>query len=148
MERLKNYFMDHPGKINLGLLAIRVVIGFSMAAFHGWGKITSPENWERLGGNMKLMGIGFAPQFWGFMAGFAEFVCSILLILGLFFRPATTLLAFTMVMAVWFHMSLPAENPSSGLKGASHALELCAIYIGLWFTGPGKFSLMPGIKKV
>tara|TARA_B100000029_G_scaffold516620_1_gene631845 strand:+ start:74126 stop:74548 length:423 start_codon:yes stop_codon:yes gene_type:complete len=139
--------MDHPGKMNFGLLIIRIIVGFSMAAFHGWGKITAPDKWVAIGGNMKLIGITFLPGFWGFMAGFAEFFCSILLILGLFFRPATTLLAITMILAVLRHLSLPTGDPGSGLSGASHAMELGAIYIALWFTGPGKYSLMPGIKK-
>ena len=146
MNRLKCFLMNNLGMTDLGLLIIRIVIGFSMAAFHGWGKISNPERWAAIGGNMELIGISFLPAFWGFMAGFAEFFCSILLMLGLFFRPAATLLALTMLMAMLRHLSLPADDPGSGLSGASHAMELCAIYIALWFTGPGKYSLMPGRK--
>ncbi len=147
MDKLHCFLMDHPGKKDVGLLIVRIVIGFSMAAFHGWGKISSPDRWAAIGGNMELIGISFLPAFWGFMAGFAEFVCSILLMLGFFFRPAATLLALTMLLAMLRHLSLPVDDPNSGLNGASHAMELCAVYLALWFTGPGKYSLMPGTRR-
>lgn len=147
MHRIVCFLTKNLGMTDLGLLIIRIVIGFSMAAFHGWGKISNPERWAAIGGNMELVGISFLPAFWGFMAGFAEFVCSILVIFGVFFRSATTLLTLTMLLAMLRHLSLPADDPGSGLNGASHAMELCAIYIALWFTGPGKYSLMPGTMK-
>ena len=147
MNRLMCFLTKNLGMTDLGLLIIRIVIGFSMAAFHGWGKISNPERWAAIGGNMELVGISFLPAFWGFMAGFAEFVCSILVILGAFFRPATTLLAITMLLAMLRHLSLPEDNPGSGFSGASHAMELLAVYVALWFTGPGKYSLMPGTMK-
>ncbi len=141
MNLIKRCLLESCGKTDLGLLIIRVVIGFSMAAFHGMGKMFSPERWAAIGGNMELVGIGFLPAFWGFMAGFAEFFCSILLILGLFFRPATLLLALTMALAMLRHLTLPEGDPGAGFSGASHAMELLAIYVALWFSGPGKYSL-------
>ena len=95
---------------------------------------------EALGNHMGNLGITFAPAMWGFMAGFAEFVCSILLILGVLFRPAAALLAFTMFVAALRHLNLPAEDPASGWKGASHALELLAVYIRLFLAGPGRYA--------
>ena len=49
MNYLLNFIMDHPGKMNFGLLIIRIIVGFSMAAFHGWGKITAPDKWVAIG---------------------------------------------------------------------------------------------------
>jgi putative oxidoreductase len=122
---------------------IRALIGVSLLAFHGWGKITGgPETWERVGASMSNLGISFAPVFWGFMAAFAEAVCSTLLILGVFFRPAAALLAFTMLVAVIRHLSIPAGEPGAGWSGASHALELLAVYVGLLLTGAGRYALM------
>jgi putative oxidoreductase len=89
---------------------------------------------------MENLGIGFAPAFWGFMAAFAEFVCSILIILGVLFRPAVLTLAFTMLVAALHHLNLPPDNPGAGWGGASHALELLVVYVGLFLTGPGKFA--------
>jgi putative oxidoreductase len=84
--------------------------------------------------------VGFAPVFWGFMGAFAEFFCSILLILGVLFRPAALMLAFAMFVAMLMHLSLPPENPASGLTKGSHAMELMIIYVGLFLTGPGRYA--------
>jgi len=129
----------------LGLLILRVVIGTSMFLFHGLGKLQSgPEGWARTGSQMANLGITFVPVFWGFMAMLAESLGSVLLAIGLFFRPAAAMLAFTMVVATLRHLSLPADDPSAGWKGASHALELFGVYVALFLIGPGRFRLGPG----
>lgn len=126
---------------DFGLLLIRLGIGTSMFVFHGYDKITAgPETWTGLGGAVGNIGIHFVPIAWGFMAAFAESVCSILLVLGPLFRFATLLLAFNMFIAVTAHLNMPADNPNSGWLGASHALELMIVYLGLFFTGPGRFA--------
>lgn len=110
-----------------------------MLLFHGWGKlIGGPERWERVGGNMANLGITFAPQVWGFLAASAETFGSVLLITGILFRPAAVVLAFTMVVAVLRHLSLPVGQEGAGWEGASHALEFLTVYLALLFTGPGK----------
>lgn len=125
-----------------GLLLLRLLIGTSMATIHGYGKISGgPELWARIGGAMGNLGLHFFPTFWGFMAAFSEFFCSILLVLGLLFRPAAALLATTMLVAVVRHLNIPEGEPASGWSGASHALELFGVYATLFLTGPGRFSL-------
>lgn len=135
-----------PLSSDLGLLILRAGIGTTIAVFHGWDKMQGgPERWSRIGGAMSELGVTFLPAFWGFCAAFAEFGGSILLVLGLLFRPAAALLAFTMFVAALRHLGLPPENPNSGFAGASHALELLAVYVALFFTGPGKWSL--GLRR-
>ena len=130
---------------DFGLLLIRLGIGASMLIFHGYGKMTGgPERWEAIGGAMGNLGIDFVPVAWGFMAAFAETVGSILLVLGPLFRTATLLLAFNMFVAIMRHINLPAGEPGAGWEGASHALELLFVYLGLFFTGPGKFAAKLG----
>jgi len=125
-----------------GLLILRLGIGFSMVLSHGWGKITAgPGMWSGLGKQMTHVGIDFAPVFWGFMASFSEFFCSILIILGLFFRPAAGLLAFTMLVATLRHLNLPDDDPKAGWSGASHALELLTVYVTLIYAGAGRYAI-------
>ncbi len=127
---------------DLGLLLIRLGIGLNVLIFHGWGKIFGGvERWERIGGEMANLGIRFLPAFWGFMAAASESLGSVLLMLGLFFRPAAALLAFTMFVAAVRHLSLPPGTPGAGWGAASHAIELCAIFLGLFLLGPGRYSL-------
>ena len=139
---IKRLFSSEEISRDLGLLLLRLGVGLSVAVFHGYGKITGGvEAWTSIGGSMSNLNVEYYPVFWGFMAGFAEFVCSCLLILGVLFRPATFLLAFTMFVAAMHHLHLPADKPNAGWSGASHALELMSIYLCLMFTGPGKYSL-------
>lgn len=121
--------------LHTGLLILRIGIGISIF-FHGLPKITGgPETWTSIGGTMSLVGINFAPTFWGFMAAFAETVGGILFALGLFFRPATLLLIGTMVMAMIVHLSQGDDFMKYG-----HALDLLIVFVAALFTGPGKYS--------
>jgi len=135
---------------DVGLLVLRVGIGLSILILHGYGKISGgPTLWANVGGSMGNLGIDFAPTFWGFMAAFAEFFCSILLILGVLFRPAALLLAATMFVAMNVHLNLPPESPAAGWGRASHALDLMIVYVALFLTGPGRyaFSLILKARK-
>ncbi|RNI29638.1 DoxX family protein [Rufibacter immobilis] len=119
-----------------GLLLLRIGIGI-MFILHGWPKITGgPEMWAKVGGAMGTLGITFGATFWGFMASFAEAGGGLLLLLGLFFRPATLLMFFTMLVASYMHYT-----SGDGFAGYSHALEAAILFISLFFIGPGRYSL-------
>jgi putative oxidoreductase len=121
---------------NTGLLLLRIGIGI-MFILHGWPKMAGgPERWARIGANMQLLGIEFAPEFWGFMAAFAETVGGALLVLGFFFRPVLILLVITMLVAGMRHVSA-----GDGFGGYAHALEAAILFFSLFFIGPGKYSL-------
>lgn len=137
-----------PVSMDFGLLLLRVGIGACLIVFHGYDKITGgPERWTAIGSNMDVLGITFAPVFWGFMAAFAETVGALLLILGPLFRLMALMLVFNMFVAVMRHLSLPVENPGSGWSGASHALEYMIVFITLFFTGAGRFAFKLGRVK-
>lgn len=119
-----------------GLLLMRVGLGISFI-LHGAPKIFGgPEVWARVGAAMGHLGVNFNPSLWGFLAAFAEFGGGILFILGFLFRPAALLLAFTMGVATLMHM-----RTGDDFKTYSHALELCIVFVGLMFVGPGKLSI-------
>lgn len=121
---------------NTGLLLLRIGLGI-MFLTHGFPKMAGgPDGWEKLGGTMQVVGVNFAPTFWGFMAAFAETFGGFLLIVGLFFRPACLLLLITMIIAATMHLT-----KGDGLKTASHALEMAIVFVSLIFIGPGKFSV-------
>lgn len=122
---------------HVGLLLLRLGFGGMFAFAHGIGKITGgPEEWAKLGGVMKFLGMDFAPAFWGFMAAGSEFFGGILIMLGLLFRPAAGFLFCTMFVAASMHWGM-----GDSLGKASHAIENGIILISLLFIGPGKYSL-------
>lgn len=111
---------------NLGFLILRIGIGI-MFLLHGFPKLMGGiQTWEFLGSQMSAVGINFAPVFWGFMAAISESLGGLLLILGLFTRPAAFLMLFTMLIATLMHLT-----NGDGLKGASHAIELGIVFISL-----------------
>ena len=121
---------------NLGLFILRVGIGV-MFLTHGGPKLFGgPEKWEKVGMAIGNLGIHFLPVFWGFMAAASEFCGGICLILGLFVRPASALMMFTMIVATVMHL-----RGGDGLKGASHAVESGILFFSMIFIGAGKYSL-------
>jgi putative oxidoreductase len=119
---------------DFGLLLLRVGYGLSFAILHGYDKITGgTKTWEWLGSQMSVIGIDFLPVFWGFMAAFAEFVCALFLVIGFLTRPAALLLAFTMLIAILYHIS-------NG-EGFAHALEAFTVFVAFIVMGAGKYSL-------
>ncbi len=121
---------------NTGLLLIRIGLGI-MFFMHGYPKLLGgPDRWEGVGSAMGNLGVTFLPMFWGLLAALAETVGGICFLLGLFFRPVALALAFTMLVAALSHL-----DRGDGLKGASHAIELGVVFVGLAFLGPGKYSV-------
>lgn len=121
---------------DFALLVMRVGLGFMMV-MHGYPKLfAGPEKWGKLGGAMENLGITYAPEFWGFMAAFAETGGGVLLILGFLFRPAALLLFITMVVAAMKHL-----YGGDSLMDASHSIELGVVFLAMFILGPGKYSM-------
>lgn len=123
-------------RINLGLLFLRVGLGV-VFIIHGYPKLFGgPEQWSNVGGAMSNLGIdSFHPVF-GFMAGFAEFFGGIFLIFGLLTSPALILLIGTMIVALITQFAREA-----GFPGIAHPLSVGLVFIALFITGPGRFSI-------
>lgn len=120
---------------DLGLLALRVVAGLGMALGHGIKKLPPPEGFVK-----GVTGMGM-PAFLAWGATFAEFGGGLLLVIGLFTRPAAFLWIVTMSVALFgVHWKDPFAKQ-----------ELALLYgcIGLLFllAGPGRFAVDRLIKK-
>ena len=122
--------------VDLGLLVLRVGIGI-VFIFHGFPKlIGGVETWTHVGSTMSMIGINFAPAFWGFMAAFAEAIGGVFIILGLMHRPAALMLVFTMIVALIMHIT---SGDPFGIY--SNALKALIVFVALLITGPGKYSV-------
>jgi putative oxidoreductase len=130
MTAKANRFLDE------GLLILRIGLGV-MFLYHGGPKIIGgTEMWARIGIAAGNFGVTFWPTFWGLMSGIAEFGGGLCLILGLLFRPAMILLIINLAVAASTHFA-----GGQGLAGASHAIEDAIMFVGLFFIGPGRYSL-------
>lgn len=124
--RVKNY--SNP--INVGLLIVRVFTS-TMMLTHG-----GPKFMRLLDGNLKFgdpIGIGSELSF--ILVVFAEFFCSILIIIGLGTRLATIPLIITMLVA------LLIAHASDPILDHTNILAYLAGYIVLFVTGSGRYSV-------
>ena len=121
---------------DIGLLIMRVGIGI-MFMYHGWPKLMGGVvTWEKIGAAVGNFGITVYPVVFGFLAALSESLGGLILILGIFFRPACFFLLTVMVVAATMHL-----KSGDGLNVASHAIELGVVFLSLIFIGPGVYSL-------
>lgn len=121
-----------PASVDLGLLVLRLWIGLSMLLLHGWDKATG---YKGMGRFADPLGVGNEIS-WG-LAVFAELVCSVLLVIGLFTRFAA--LAGAITMAVAFFIVHRMVFP--GAAGGERAFIYLAGYVTILLAGPGRFAL-------
>jgi putative oxidoreductase len=120
------------------LLVIRLFWGFSFAQT-GWGKLTHVERTAAYFADLGLP----LPKLNALMAGSTECLGGVLLALGLFARPVSVPLIFTMLVA---YATADSEalhavfSDPDKFTGAAPFLFLLAAVIVLAF-GPGKLSL-------
>jgi putative oxidoreductase len=122
---------------SLGLFLLRLGIGSIYFLLHGLHKLEAgPALWSKLGQSVGLVGIHFSPVFWGFMASASEGIGGLLLVLGLFTRPAAFFLFCTMTVA-WLHL----HSTGVPLDKTTEPLEMACVFLGLLFVGPGRYSV-------
>ncbi len=129
---MKKFFYSEDN-IALGLLVLRIGIGLAFI-LHGFPKLF-------LGGAAGLAkglaATGIPGGIVGaYLAGIAEIVGGILLVLGLLTRPAGVVMAFNMLVALTFHLS-----KGDLFLTYSHAIESGIVFLALLISGAGKFSL-------
>jgi putative oxidoreductase len=122
-----------PRSADVALLVLRVWYGLSLFALHGWGKLTSFSAMAEKFPDP--LGIGHTPSL--LLATFAEGICSLLLVLGLFTRVAALAALVNLGVAFWLVHGHKLSGAGSG--------ELAMIYLGafvaLFVGGGGKFSV-------
>jgi putative oxidoreductase len=135
MRRFLSYSASLP-ITSFGLLIIRLGFGGLMVP-HGYSKIVHYAEYKE-----KFMSfMGLSPAISLGLNIFAEFVCALFLILGLFTRFATIPLIIAMSVALFM-----AHNGDMTGEGQVATLFLLA-YVALLFTGAGKYSLDAALYK-
>ena len=116
------YFSSLNRYKDFGLLIIRVGLGATFI-YHGYPKlIGGPESWAGLGSSTKYVGKTFLPVMWGLLAALVETVGGVLVI--------------NLIVAAATHF-----GKGDGISGAAHAIEDAIIFAGLFFVGPGSYSV-------
>lgn len=119
------------GAFNVSMLVLRVVTGFELAFNHGYLKLTKfPVLKDRF---MNFMHLGSVTSL--SLIIFAEVVCGILLVLGLFTRFACIPILIGMVVVVFV-----ANKADIFAKAELGLIYLAATFVIL-LCGPGKISV-------
>lgn len=123
-------FNQVNGWSSRALAALRIVSGLLFLA-HGVVKVfgfpagAEPGQQELL----SLFGIG----------GLIELVTGLLLILGLFTRPAALIASGQMAVAYWmFHFP---SSPYPAVNGGDAAILYCFVFLYIFTAGPGAWSI-------
>lgn len=117
-----------------GILLLRIIAALVLLYGHGFEKLgvvfsgQEPQFFDAIG-------IGANLSF--YLAAFAEGICAILLILGLFTRPAAIILTINFLVIVYFH-SMVAKD---GFPILETRFMYLLSFVVLIFTGPGRISL-------
>src|SRR5690606_20621720 len=120
---LKTLRLDFlPRSADVALFLLRLWVGLTMLLLHGWAKVTGFDQMSDK--FIDLLGMG--PKASLVLAIFGEFVCSFLLILGLFTRFAALALGITMAVAFTMAHHMTLKGPGSG--------ELAFIYLAICFA--------------
>jgi len=117
--------------LDLVLLLWRLTFGGLMLLNHGWGKVE-----RALSGSGRFpdpLGLGSELSLW--LTAFAEGVCALLIVLGLFTRLATVPLIFAMGVAAFV---VHGDDP---FKDKELALIYLVAFVSLLLTGPGSYAL-------
>jgi putative oxidoreductase len=128
---MKKFFVSiKPISLDFGLLILRIGSGAAMLT-HGWPKLQKMVN-----GNFNFGDpIGLGPEISLVLTVFAEVVCALLLIIGFATRGALIPLIITMAVALFI------VHGSHDFKKQELAVLYLTIFLGLFLTGPGKFSV-------
>jgi len=117
---------------DLGLLLVRVCAGAFLIYGHGFSKLQTVFS----GAEIKFSNpIGIGSGLSLYLSTFAEFFCSVLLILGLFPRLSLIVLIINMSVAAFF------QHSSDPFSVKEKALLYLILFILLFITGVGKYSL-------
>ncbi len=119
---------------DIGLLVLRLTFAFILIYGHGFEKLAVIFSGQEI---QFMDPIGIGPKLSFYLAAFAEGICTILLVLGLFTRFAAVILTINFLVIFIFHAFM--------IKDDFMILEPRYFYlftfIALIFTGPGKISL-------
>ncbi|MEM1181899.1 MAG: DoxX family protein [Acidobacteriota bacterium] len=125
----------------LGILLLRIYFGAAIFIAHGWPKLL-----EMLAGGGPFLNLvkslGFPlPGLFAWLAVLGQVVGSLLVMLGLWTRPA----ALTVASTIFFGAA--AVHGPEGFRGLELGFAYTVVLVAIAITGPGRFSVDRQINK-
>jgi putative oxidoreductase len=127
---------------DIGRLLLRLTVA-GLMLFHGVSKLR-----HGIGGITSSVGAHSLPHFVAYGVYIGELIAPLLVLVGIYTRPAAAIIAFDMVFAVW----LKHSNELFRVGGSGgYALELQLLYltgaIAIVLFGAGRYALNAGAGR-
>jgi putative oxidoreductase len=132
---MKSFLSSKALSIDAGLLILRLCCALML--LHGWPKFINFK--ENSGDWPDPFHVGTTVSY--ALTVFAELFCSVFVVLGLFTRIALVPLIICLIVIVF------NVHGGDSLEDKEHGLLYLLIYLSLFLTGPGKYSLDSLIEK-
>lgn len=127
---------------NIGLLVLRITVG-GLMIMHGISKLINGHNF--VAGKLAEKGL---PEFIAFGVHIGEVLAPLGLIVGLFTRVSSLIIAFTMLMSIYLVFG---TNAFTLTKFGAFKAELNLFFmfscIAIYFLGSGKYALSEVVFK-
>jgi len=121
---------------DLAILFLRIAVGV-IFIIAGWGKLTGIEGTQGFFGNIGIPAAGLM----AWVVAIVEFVGGIMVLIGLYIRVPSILLAITMVVAI-FTVKMGGEFSAMRID-----ITLLAMSLALFILGSGKISVEHLVSK-
>lgn len=129
---------------DIGLFLLRVGAGITMV-MHGLPKyLGGADTLTAVGKAISIYGLPGSHLAWGFAAATVEVFGGAMIVLGVLFRTSAFALVCVMLTAL---LSLHPQLSLSAFGGYAHAAMMLTVFLALFFTGPGSYSMDGGSKS-
>jgi putative oxidoreductase len=132
------------GRKDAGFLPMRAALGGTMI-YHGLSKIKEEENRQQAGQMFEQIGISPGRPL-AIATGVAEVFAGVSAVLGFLTRPAALAVLVTQAVAIAKVHGKKGFDVTKG--GFEFNVALMAIALGLFFAGPGLFSVHEGLEHL
>ena len=134
-------FGSQDRQSNFGLLIIRLGLA-AVLLVHCLPKLfDGPHSWQSVGTTLAFINIGVSATILGFIMLLLEALGGVSLMFGYFFRVACIIL--TVLFGLYFFNYFSIGYQTLMLWSAG----LAAVFLGLFYVGPGRYSIAVKLQK-
>lgn len=135
------FFSAQDRKKDVGLLIMRLGLA-AVLLWHSVPKlIGGAPAWKSVGTTMDFINLGLPVSFTGLLSLALETLCSIGLIFGYLFRFSSSVLFVLLLLYSFNYFNVAYKTLMMW------SLALTSVFLGLVFTGPGRYSLSVKLDK-
>ena len=124
------------------LLLLRILVGISLIVLPLFGSFNNGlAIWAKLYEDLQYLEIGYVSP-WIFISAFLQFIITLLVVLGVYFRAASAYLIVSILFTIYSQIVLSPEGSSVKVNIIISLIIQLALFILFFAVGPGKYRLL------